>query len=216
MQKTGGVFSILAGLSYLAIGILVCVQPVLFQDANVDLFLSTLAVKLTCFVLYYLAIALSATFGIGAIAAVTNYFGVAENEVVKWAMKLAYVGFAILAMSYYRVFTVKPYMANFYTNAPQNAKDIILIMDPYISFAPNGLVTYGLVGIWLVLISVLAFKKKSSSAIYTILGTVLGVLFIAVTIQNVGALTTAILNTAKGIVSFIWFAIVGVKMVKTA
>ena len=89
-------------------------------------------------------------------------------------------------------------------------------MDPYISFAPNGLVTYGLVGIWLVLISVLAFKKKSSSAIYTILGTVLGVLFIAVTIQNVGALTTAILNTAKGIVSFIWFAIVGVKMVKTA
>ena len=125
MQKTGGVFSILAGLSYLAIGILVCVQPVLFQDANVDLFLSTLAVKPTCFVLYYLAIALSATFGIGAIAAVTNYSGVAENEVVKWAMKLAYVGFAILAMSYYRVFTVKPYMANFYTNAPQNAKDII-------------------------------------------------------------------------------------------
>lgn len=100
-------FSVLAGLSYLAIGILVCVQPVLFQDANVDLFLKTLAQKPFCFTSYYLAIAFSATFGIGAASGISNFFVNEKNEIVLWAEKLAYIGFAILAMSYYRVFYSK-------------------------------------------------------------------------------------------------------------
>ena len=215
MYKKGGIFSVLCSLCYLATGILVVLQPVIFQDANVDLFLNTMAENPMCFILYYLAIALSAFFGLGVVEQITNFLKVNDSELVKWTQRLAYIGFAVLAMSYFKVFTVKPYMSNFYMSATESEKEIILTMDAYISFAPNGIVTYGFMGIWILSVCILSLRRKNVSLICSITGIILGIILISVTAQNVGALATAILNTAKGSISFLWFGLIGINMIKS-
>ena len=214
MYRTGGIFSIFSSLCYLSMGIFIILQPVLLQDANVDLFLNTMADKPVCFVLYYLAIALAAMFGIGTVKQITDFFVLEDCELIRWSQKLAYVGYAVLALSYFKVYTVKPYMANFYSAASQTEKDTILTMDPYISFAPNGIVTYGFIGVWLLLICIFALKNKSGLMITNIMGIILGLIFLAVTYQDVPAAVTAILNTARGIISFLWFGLVGIFMLR--
>lgn len=214
MYRTGGIFSIFCSLCYLSMGIFIILQPVLLQDAKVDLFLNTMADKPSCFILYYLAIALSAMFGLGTVKHITDFFVLEDNELLRWSQKLAYIGYAVLALSYFRVYTVKPYMANFYSAASQTEKDTILTMDPYISFAPNGIVTYGFIGVWLLIICIYALKNKSGLMVTNIIGILLGLILIAVTYQNVPAAVTGILNTARGIISFIWFGLVGIFMLR--
>ncbi len=215
MYKTGGFFAILSSICHLGTGVVVVLQPIIFQDANVNLFLNTMAANAGLFVLYYLFVGLSAVFGIGVVEQITDFLDVENNILVRWAQKLAYAGFAVLAVAYFKVLTVKPYMASIYVGATEKEKEIILTMDPYISLAPNGIVIYGFVGIWIVLISILSLKKRSCPLICNVVGVVTGIVLIAVIIPSMPPVGMVVLNIVRGIVSFLWFGLLGINMIKT-
>ena len=156
MYKTGGRFSVLSSLCQLVMGVIVMLQPIISQEGKIDLFLTKMSASPILFVLSYLGLALIGVFGLGVIEAITNYLEVQDNSLVRWSQKLAYTGFAVLAVANFKALTAKPAMADVYTSAADLKREIILTMDPYISFSPNGIVVYGFVGIWIVLISLYA------------------------------------------------------------
>jgi len=83
----------------------------------------------------------------------------------------------------------------------------------YISFSPNGIVVYGFVGIWIVLISLYALRKGQFRS-YNVAGLILGMMYILVSIPNIPLLIVSILNIAKGILAFLWFGLLGLEMLK--
>lgn len=214
MYKSGASFAILSSLCHLILGVIVVIQPVMFQDANVDLFLNTMSKDPTIFVLFYLFMGLVAIFSIGVVEQATSFLKVEEYGIIRWAQKLAYIGFTVTALAYFKVLTVKPYMASFYSTATDQEKGIILTMDPYISFAPNGIMIYGVVGVWILLINLMSYQKKRCSKLCLITGILLGIVLILVVIPIVPPILSAVLNTMRGILSFIWFGLIGIAMVK--
>lgn len=214
MYKSGAIFAILSSLCHLMLGIIVVIQPVMFQDANVDLFLNTMAKDPTIFILFYLFMGLVAVFSIGVVEQATDFLKVQEYPIIRWSQKLAYIGFAVTALAYFKVVTVKPYMASVYSTAAANEKGIILTMDPYISFSPNGIMIYGLVGVWILLINLMSYRKQRCSKLCLIMGTLLGAVLILLVVPFVPPILSAILNTMRGILSFIWFGLIGIAMLK--
>jgi hypothetical protein len=195
-------------------GVTVALQPVIFQDANVDLFLVTMSKDPILFILFYLSIGLTAAFGLGTIESITSFLGVQDYGVIKWTKKLAYIGFSVLAVAYFKVLTVKPYMAEVYAAAAESEKNIILTMDPYISFSPNGIIIHGFVGIWILLINILALFRQGGVKICNIMGIILGGILILMTVPGLPPLFTTVLNTAEGSLAFLWFGLTGVLMIK--
>lgn len=214
MYKSGGYFSLLSSFCHLMMGLIVILQPVLFQDANVDLFLNTLNKNPTLFILFYLFMGLVAVFGFGVIEQATSFLNVNEYGIIKWSQKLAYVAFAVTALAYFKVLTVKPYMASVYAAAAEHEKGIILTMDPYISFSPNGIIIYGLLGVWILLINILSYRQQRCSKLCLITGIILGCVLILIANPMNPPLLSAILNTVRGILSFLWFGLIGIAMLK--
>lgn len=105
-------------------------------------------------------------------------------------------------------------MANFYSGANEMDQHIILVLDPYISFASNGIVTYGFIGIWVLVISILGLKNSKLPKAISIFGILLGISLVVVVIQGMGPAFVAISNTTRGILSFLWFSIVGCYLLK--
>lgn len=213
MYKTGGRFSVLSSLCQLVMGVIVMLQPIISQEGKIDLFLTKMSASPILFVLSYLGLALIGVFGLGVIEAITNYLEVQDNSLVRWSQNLAYTGFAVLAVANFKALTAKPAMADVYTSAANLKREIILTMDPYISFSPNGIVVYGFVGIWIVLISLYALRKGQFRT-YNVAGLILGMMYILVSIPNIPLLIVSILNIAKGILAFLWFGLLGLNMLK--
>ena len=128
---------------------------------------------------------------------------------------MAYVGFSVLALAYFKVLTVKPYMAEVYAVAAESEKNIILTMDPYISFSPNGIIIHGFVGMWILLISILALYRHGGAKICNITGILLGSCLILVTVPVLTPLLSVVLSTARGLLSFLWFGLTGIFMLKS-
>lgn len=173
-----------------------------------------MVMQCTLFVLFYLFMGLVAVFSIGVVEQATNFLKVQEYEIIRWVQKLAYIGFAVTALAYFKVVTVKPYMASVYSTAASHEKGIILTMDPYISFSPNGIVIYGLVGVWILLINLMSYRKQRCSKACLITGILLGGVLILLVVPFIPPMLSAILNTMRGILSFIWFGLIGIAMLK--
>jgi len=214
MYQTGGCFSILCSISYLIMGMTVALQPVIFQNSNADLFLNTMSKDPLLFILNYLSVGLTAVFGLGTVDPITSYKGAQEYGVIQWTKKLAYVGFSVLALANFKVLTVKPNMAEVYSAAAESEKNIILTMDPYISFSPNGIIIHGFVGLWILLISILAIRRQRGSIFCNFMGVILGGVLILMTVPVLTPLFAAVLNTVEGLLAFLWFGLTGIFMVK--
>ncbi|EHJ52143.1 hypothetical protein STRMA_0772 [Streptococcus macacae NCTC 11558] len=188
-------------------------QPIISQDGKINLFLTNMSKNSTFFILSYLCLALIGIFGLGTVEAVTSYLGLEDNQLVRWSQKLAYISFAVLSVANFRALTAKPAMAGVYTSATALKKEIILTIDPYISFSPNGIVVYGFLGIWIALVSLFSFKKDQFRAC-NIIGLILGIVYIVVSIPYLPLPIVAVCNIAKGVLAFLWFGLLGLYMLK--
>jgi hypothetical protein len=75
-------------------------------------------------------------------------------------------------------------------------------------------VLYGLVGVWILLINLMSYRKKRCSKVCLITGILLGCVLILLVVPIVPPMLSAILNTMRGILSFIWFGLIGIAMLK--
>lgn len=159
LSRFGGMCSILVGISYVVAGIAYLLVPA-EQKAVGDpaAFLSSFAQHPTVATLEYRAFALGAALAIAVVLAVSERVRSAHQGWVRWTSSLATVGFAVTAIHYFRYVALYPGRAAAYVAADTATKAALAANQSLMSMDPDGWLMFGGVGLWLLVVNLLALR----------------------------------------------------------
>jgi hypothetical protein len=159
LGKLGGTCSILAGISYIVVGIAYLLLPAEQRPgADPAKFLLSFAQNPTMAMLEYGAFALGAVLALAVVPAVSERVRSVNEGWVRWASNLAIVGFAVTAMNYFRYLALHPGRAAAYVAGDAATKAAIAANLPPIALDPQGWLMFGGVGLWLLVVNLLALR----------------------------------------------------------
>lgn len=210
--KTGGIFAILVGISYLLVGITFFLQPSELVVGSVEEHLSKLYEDSTIRTLYFLAWAFTGIFALGAVPIITDLFSQYNKGLVMWIRNLAILGYAITIIANLRAMTIKPIMADVYVNENPMFQEIIPIIDPWLLLDPKGFISVGMVGLWLLVLNILSFKDQKFPLILNIIG-ILGALSLFIGVIGsanpiLSGIASGVGGMALGPAWFIWMGLI--------
>ncbi|WP_202080458.1 DUF4386 family protein [Caldalkalibacillus salinus] len=217
VTKTGGLFAILVGLSYLLVGLTFALQPSVLITGTVAEHLQALHQDSTMRSLYFLSWALTGIFAIGAVPMISNCFKQYNEALINWVSGLALIGFAVTIVANLRAMNIKPMMADVYVNGDPLFQDIIPTVDPWLLLDPFGYLTMGAVGLWLLTLNIVSFNDKQFSKVFNVIG-LLGA--VCLFIGLIGANNPMLSGIASGLGGMvfgpIWFIWMGIIMMRTS
>jgi hypothetical protein len=215
LGKLGGNSSILLGILYLVIGITYLLLPAdQKQTSAVDKFLPSLAENPTTQIIQWWGFALSGLVAIAVVLAVSE--GVrSENEGwVRWTSTLAILGFAVVAINNFRNIAYQPALARTYVEGDAVTKTVIELGGPF-GLDPQGWLGFGAVGLWVLVVSLLALRAGTWPKLLTYIGIATAVaywLIVAGFVSNQEMLFT--IGAALGgiILAPIWYIWAGLRL----
>lgn len=158
ISKLGGNSSILLGISYLVIGVTYLLLPAAQkQTSATDQFMPSFAENPTTQVIQWWVFALSGLIGIAVVLAVSESLRSANAGWVRWTSMLAILGFAVVSINNFRVIAFQPAMARAYVEGDAVTKAAIEVSGPF-SLDPQGWLGFGAVGLWVMVVSLLALR----------------------------------------------------------
>jgi hypothetical protein len=158
LSKLGGNCSILLGILYLVIGVTYLLLPTAQkQPSETDQFLPSFAENPTTQVIQWWVFALSGLIGIADVLAVSESLRSANAGWVRWTSMLAILGFAVVSINNFRVIAFQPAMARAYVEGDAVTKAAIEVSGPF-SLDPQGWLGFGAVGVWVLVVSLLALR----------------------------------------------------------
>ena len=162
LSRLGGTCSILVGVSYLIAGIAYLLVPV-GQKAGVDaeVFLSSFAQNPTMATLEYWSFALGAVLALAVVLAVSARVRSINEGWVRWTANIALIGFAVEAIQYFRYLALYPFNAAAYAAGDAMTKIAIAASQSTIALDPNGWLVYGGVGLWFLVVNLLALRENT-------------------------------------------------------
>lgn len=213
--KTGGIFAILVGISYLLVGITFFLQPSELVVGSVEEHLSKLYEDSTMRTLYFLAWAFTGIFALGAVPIITDLFSQYNKGLVMWIRNLAILGYAITIIANLRAMTIKPIMADVYVNENPMFQEIIPIIDPWLLLDPKGFISVGMVGLWLLVLNILSFRDQKFPLILNIIG-ILGALSLFIGVIGsanpiLSGIASGVGGMALGPAWFIWMGLIMIR-----
>ena len=171
LSKFGGICSILVGISYIVIGITFLLGPVEQRPgANSAEFLISFAQNPLMSILMYWAFALSAVFAIAAVLAVSEMVLPLSEGWVRWTKNLAIIGFTVTALGNFRSLAYYPTMAATYATGDAMTKAAIEASQYVFDLDPNGWLIFGGVGLWFLVVNLLALSENSWPKILSYVG----------------------------------------------
>lgn len=219
LYSVGGFLSVLVGLSYLALGITFFITPVEQLQPDVGIFMESMAENPTARVLNYISWAMVSIFALGAVPAISERVRQGYEGWIKWTSMLAILGFSVVAVANLKAMLIKPLMADAYVSGDPMFKTIIPTIDPWLLLDPQGWLGGVGVGLWILVVSLIGFKKGISKVlnIVGILGAVslfLGV--IGTVLQNplLNGVASGVGGLICGPIWFIWFGLLLIKQKK--
>jgi len=218
LAKLGGTCSILVGVSYALVGIAYLLQPAELQAGDLAQFWPTLAQNSTMNTLFHWASALVAVFAIAAVAAISEAVRPANEGWVRWTSGLAYLGYAVMATSHFRSLAVYRTVAAWYVASDASVQAGIGTLG-YLLFDldPQGWLGFGGVGLWLLVVNLLALRRgiwPKTLAYVGIAFAILGWLVVAGIVLEI-PLLLAIAAGLGLIVAPIWFIWMGLRLRRT-
>ena len=213
--KLGGTAAILVGVSYIVVGIAYFLQPPELQAGGIgNPFWTTLAQNPTAHVILQWALALGGILALAAIPAISMLVRSASEGWLRWAAALAYLGFAVVAISNFRAVALERSWAADYAAGDASTQAAIATLGTA-GLDPQGWLVFGGVGLWLLVVSLLALRGDTLPLILAYLGiatTVAYWLVVAGLVLGV-ALLVAIGAGLGGIVlAPIWYIWMGVRV----
>jgi len=161
LYKFGGTCAILAGISISLTGIAYLIMPVEQQTwRDPGQYLSSFAQNPLPATIEYFAQAFGAIFALAMVIAVSEKVRPMAEGWVRWTGTLAIIANAVLAVQYFRETALGPARAAAYvasdaaTRAAIAANQYLMLLDPI------GWVTYGSLGLWFLVINVLAIRSR--------------------------------------------------------
>ena len=215
LSKLGGTCSILLGILYLVIGITYILLPAdQKQTSAVDKYLPSLAENPTIQVLQFWAFALSGLVAIAVVLALSESVRSENEGWIRWTSNLAILGFAVVAINNFRNIGYQLPLARTYVEGDAVTKTVIELGGPY-GLDPQGWLTFGAVGLWVLVVSLLARRAGIWPNLLTYVGIattvaywliVVGFVFNQETLFTIGAALGGI------ILAPIWYIWAGLRL----
>ncbi len=170
LSKLGGNCSILLGILYLVIGVTYLLLPAdQKQTSAVDKFLPSLAANPTIQVVQFWVFALSGLVAIAVVLALSESVRSENEGWVRWTSTLAILGFAVVAINNFRNIAFQPGLARAYVEGDAVTKTVIELSGPF-SLDPQGWLGFGAVGLWVLVVSLLALRAGIWPKLLTYIG----------------------------------------------
>ena len=164
--STASFLSALFLLTYLIGGAL---RPEAQNGSDISAYLLSLAEEPTMSLLLFWSGALYGVFAIAVVFATGNLVRVANPGLVRWASTLAIIGFAVAMMWYFVLQNLNPKLAIEFVKTDVATRRAVALIGP-LSLDPQFMMSYGLTGLWFIIMNWLANKGNKLPKLLTYLG----------------------------------------------
>lgn len=215
LSKLGGNCSILLGISYLLIGVTYLLLPAdQKQTSATNKFLLSFAENQTTQMIQFWIFALSGLIGIAVVLAVSERVRSANEGWVRWTSHLAILGFAVVAINNFRNIAFQPRRATAYLEGDAVTKTVIELSGPF-ALDPQNWLGFGAVGLWVLVVSLLALRAGTWPKLLTYVGIATAVaywLIVVGSVLNQEALFTIAAALGGIILAPIWYIWTGLRL----
>ncbi len=220
LNKFGGLCSILVGALYVLLGATYVLLPPEQQAGGApDAFYRSFAQSSTLNMINYWAFALAAVFALGALPAITESIRSVNEGWARWTSNLAYLGFAVTAIDFFRNIALQPDRAAAYVSGDASVQAVLAAPTFLAGLDSQGWLGFGGVGLWVLMTSLLAMRSKLWPSTLAYVGIAAAVLYFLVVVSLVFNLATLLQIVAAlgGVVAApIWYIWVGMRLRKAA
>ncbi len=163
LAKLGGTCSILVGISYIVVGITYVLLPIEQRPGggSASKFLASFAQNPTTLIIEYWAFALGAVLALAAVLAISEHVRSANDGLVRWTSNLAIIGFAVTSINFFRLLALVPGRAAAFATGDAAMKATLAATQADLGLDPQGWLGFGGVGLWVLVVSLLALRGNA-------------------------------------------------------
>ncbi len=219
--KLGGICAVIMGVLYVLVGITYLLLPEAqkggpeIEDLAKALLSTNQNPILT--ILLNVEFALIGVIAFAAVPAISGLVQTVNEGWARWTRNLAYLGFAVLAINYFRAIALTPWRAEAFAAGDASTRAAIVGVGP-ILIDPQGWLSFGGVGLWFLVVNILALRGGKLPKVLGIIGIVGAISYGLVVAGNVTGITLLVMIAAGLggiIVGPIWFIWIGVRLLRT-
>jgi Domain of unknown function (DUF4386) len=218
LNKLGGLCAILTGISYILIGVLFLLLPADQQPGGESaLFFPSVIRNPTLIRMYYLVFALGAVLALGALPAITEGVRSLNEGWTRWAANLAYLGFGVTAIDFFRLWSVQEYWADVFVDGDPSTQAAIDALGQGLD--PQGWLGFGGVGVWVLVVSLLAMRAGTWPKMLSYIGIAVAAMYWLLVVANVFGiwfLISIVAGLGGVILAPIWFIWLGLLLRRTS
>lgn len=218
LYTLGGLCAIIIAIASLITGVVYLIMPADLQaGVPAPRFLPAFAQDATMLLLVFWLQALIGILGVAVVPAVSERSGSAGHGWLRWTSNLAMIGFAASAIGYLLSAERLPRIAAAFV-AGDAATKAALGATWKASIDLFGIWGYGVVGLWVLVVSLLALRGTGFPRNLNYLGLLTGVLYILIplgTIFKVSILLTVSAGLGS-VVALIWYGWIGMQLRRPA
>lgn len=213
LAKVGGTCSILLGVSYVVVGVAYVLTPAEQFSWTIEKFAPSYAENPNAYTLLLWACGLGALIALGAVPAISAFVEEENEGWVRWMRNLAYLGFGVAALEFFRLLVIMPARAEAYQAGDAATKAAIVATDSLVPLDPYAWLIFGCVGLWLLVVGIVALRRSvlpKALACLGIAGAILYWVYVAGVTLKVPALALVGAGLGASIIAPIWYVWVGV------
>ena len=220
LSKLGGTCSILLGISYVLVAVIYIVMPAEQKDAagiSPEAFLESLAQNSTLYIVGGLVFALGSLLGIAAVLAISERVRSVNEGWVRWTSTLAIIGFAVNAIDSFRRIALDPARATAYVKGDAAIRAALTVPSAQPGLDPQAWLRLGAVGLWVLVVSLLALRVDIWPKPLTYLGiavTIVYWLIVASNFLQIQLFTAIVAGVGLVILTPIWYIWLGLRLRK--
>lgn len=223
LNQLGGICSILLGVSYILIGALFLLLPAaqrVGSGASPDAFFRSFAQNPTLHTVYYWVFALGAVVALGAVPAISESVRSVNEGWMRWVSNLAFLGFAVTAIDYFRMLGLQPGRAVAYVAGDATTQAVLAAPGYTAGLDVNGWLGFGGVGLWVLVVSLLGLRAGTWPKPLSYVGIAVAVLYALVVVSFVFEIAATLLPIVAGlggiVAAPIWYIWIGLRLRKAA
>jgi hypothetical protein len=220
LNKLGGTCSILLGISYIVVAVIYLLLPPEQQDAAgipPEIFLESLAQNPALYIAGGLVFALGSLLGVAAVLAISESVRSANQGWVRWTRTLAIIGFAVNAIDSFRRVSLDSARAVAYVKGDAIVKAVLAAPSALPGLDPQAWLRLGAVGLWVLVISLLALRGGTwpkSLAYLGIAVTIVYWLIVASNFLQIQSFTAIVAGVGLVILTPLWYIWLGLRLRK--
>ncbi len=221
IAKLGGICAVIMGILYVLVGFTYLLSPEAQKGGpEIEDFakaLLSINQNPALLILLHVEFALIGIFAFAAVPAISGLVQTVNEGWAHWTKNLAYLGFAVLAISHFRAIALTPWRAAAFAAGDASTRAAIAGIGSVL-IDPQGWLSFGAVGLWLLVVNILALRggmlPKVLSSIGILAAIMLG-LVVAGEILGIVILNMIAAGLGGIILGPIWYIWIGVRLSKT-